>query len=191
MHWGHAVSDDLINWEELPLAIAPDMPYENASGCMSGSAIEADGKIWIFYNSVSSAEETVSVAWSEDGVNFTKADSNPVTLQGGREVLGGDSQSVAIDLGTQDPAGGFAIDGNQGQDVVDGHFAIESHVENGRREVGGDSFILVYRILAENGGRRIGRIEGRQLLLGAGKGHEGHDTCGKDRQYFLHIKILI
>ena len=78
MHWGHAVSDDLINWEDLPLAIAPDMPYENGSGCMSGSAIEAQGRIWIFYNSVSSSEETVSVAWSEDGINFIKADTNPV-----------------------------------------------------------------------------------------------------------------
>ena len=46
MHWGHAVSDDLINWEELPLAISPDMPYENGSGCMSGSVIEKDGKLY-------------------------------------------------------------------------------------------------------------------------------------------------
>ena len=50
MHWGHAVSDDLITWEELPLAIAPDMPYENGSGCMSGSAIVSDGKLWLYVN---------------------------------------------------------------------------------------------------------------------------------------------
>lgn len=78
MHWGHAVSDDLINWEELPLAIAPDKDYENGSGSMSGSAIESGGKLWIFYNSVSCEEETISAAWSSDGINFTKLDSNPV-----------------------------------------------------------------------------------------------------------------
>jgi beta-fructofuranosidase len=77
--WGHAVSDDLINWEELPEALAPEKPYEDGFGCRSGSAVEADGKIWLFYNSVSSSgAETVSAAFSEDGISFTKLDSNPV-----------------------------------------------------------------------------------------------------------------
>ena len=38
MHWGHAVSKDLIKWEYLPAALAPDEPYD-AGGCFSGSAI--------------------------------------------------------------------------------------------------------------------------------------------------------
>lgn len=79
MHWGHAVSDDLISWEDLPEAIHPDMPYEDGNGCMSGSAIESGGKLWLFYNSVSSGMgETISAAWSEDGDNFTKLENNPV-----------------------------------------------------------------------------------------------------------------
>lgn len=48
IHWGHAVSDDLLYWEELPIALYPDMPYENGGGCFSGSAIEKDGRLYLF-----------------------------------------------------------------------------------------------------------------------------------------------
>ena len=38
MHWGHAVSRDLLHWEYRPAALAPDMPYDFA-GCFSGGAL--------------------------------------------------------------------------------------------------------------------------------------------------------
>ncbi len=75
MHWGHAVSEDLITWEELPLAISP----EEELSCNSGSAIVHDGKIWLFYSSLSfDYSETVCMAYSEDGILFTKCENNPV-----------------------------------------------------------------------------------------------------------------
>ncbi len=79
MHWGHAVSRDLINWEELDIALYPDMPYENDGGCFSGSAIVKDGRLYLFYTSVShELGQTQSVAYSDDGINFTKYEANPV-----------------------------------------------------------------------------------------------------------------
>ncbi len=57
MHWGHAVSRDLLHWETLPAALAPDQPYEDDGGCFSGSAIEKDGKLYFFYTAVSKALE--------------------------------------------------------------------------------------------------------------------------------------
>ncbi|MEL1252146.1 hypothetical protein AAEO57_00035 [Flavobacterium sp. DGU38] len=35
MHWGHAVSKDLVKWEELPIALYPD----NKKYIISGSAV--------------------------------------------------------------------------------------------------------------------------------------------------------
>lgn len=79
MHWGHAVSEDLIHWQELPIALSPDMDYENDGGCFSGSAVEKDGIMYLFYTSVSeNLGQTQSVAMSEDGVHFRKYDGNPI-----------------------------------------------------------------------------------------------------------------
>ena len=74
MHWGHAVSDDLITWEECPLAISPN----NELSCNSGYVLSDNGKLWLFYTSLSfDNRETICAAVSEDGINFTKFD-NPV-----------------------------------------------------------------------------------------------------------------
>ncbi|WP_341487790.1 glycoside hydrolase family 32 protein [Pararhizobium sp. A13] len=48
MHWGHAVSRDLVTWEHLPVALAPD----ELGCCFSGSAIRTpDGEVKLFYTS--------------------------------------------------------------------------------------------------------------------------------------------
>ncbi len=79
MYWGHAVSQDLIHWEEWPIALSPDQPYEDAKGCFSGSALERDGLLYVFYTAVSHAlGQTQCVAVSRDGKTFTKYAGNPV-----------------------------------------------------------------------------------------------------------------
>ena len=79
MHWGHAVSDDLLHWEELPIALYPDMEYENDGGCFSGSAVEKDGRLYLFYTSVShELGQTQSVAFSDDCLHFHKFAGNPI-----------------------------------------------------------------------------------------------------------------
>jgi beta-fructofuranosidase len=86
MHWGHSKSKDLINWEELPVALAPDQTYDK-DGCFSGSAIEKDGKLYLMYTGhvydegVGVTYQTQCMAVSEDGIHFTKMEQNPVIDQ--------------------------------------------------------------------------------------------------------------
>ena len=82
MHWGHARSKDMLHWETLPVALSPD---EKDDGCFSGSAIEYDGKLWLVYtghhyrsDDPEDFYEDQNLAWSEDGIHFTKYAGNPV-----------------------------------------------------------------------------------------------------------------
>ena len=79
MHWGHARTKDFLSWEELPVALYPDRPYDN-NGCWSGTAIVKDDVLYLFYASVAEEEktQTVSVAYSLDGIHFEKYVKNPV-----------------------------------------------------------------------------------------------------------------
>ena len=86
MHWGHAVSDDLLHWEYLPAALAPDEAYDCA-GCFSGSAAELpDGRQLLMYTGVSrertDGEETSEIQTQclavGDGVDYEKYSGNPV-----------------------------------------------------------------------------------------------------------------
>lgn len=85
MHWGHAVSKDLVKWEYLPVALAPDQPYDR-DGCFSGSAIEKDGALYLMYtghvmtglDKNKDYFQTQNIAVSADGINFSKLVINPV-----------------------------------------------------------------------------------------------------------------
>ena len=100
MHWGHARTKDFINWEELPIALYPDKPYDY-QGCWSGTAIVKDGILYLFYASIYTPEgmtdkkQTVSVAYSKDGIHFEKYENNPI-IDDFPDVGGPDFRDPAI-----------------------------------------------------------------------------------------------
>ncbi|WP_197066565.1 glycoside hydrolase family 32 protein [Beduini massiliensis] len=51
MHWGHKVSKDLVHWEDKGIALYPSKDFDR-NGCFSGSAIEKDGKMYLYYTAI-------------------------------------------------------------------------------------------------------------------------------------------
>lgn len=51
MHWGHAVSRDLVTWEHRGIALFPSK-HDDRNGCFSGSAVEHEGKLYLYYTGV-------------------------------------------------------------------------------------------------------------------------------------------
>jgi fructan beta-fructosidase len=83
MHWGHAVSRDLVNWTHLPIALYPD---ENGM-IFSGSAVVdwnntagfGEKALVAIFTYNKDHKETQNIAYSTDkGRTWTKYASNPV-----------------------------------------------------------------------------------------------------------------
>ncbi|WP_424767350.1 glycoside hydrolase family 32 protein [Paenibacillus sp. sgz302251] len=90
MHWGHAVSRDLLNWEHLPIALAPDeqgmifsgsavVDWNDTTGFFNGKP----GLVAIFthhaHQAESTSKECQSIAYSKDsGRTWIKYKGNPV-----------------------------------------------------------------------------------------------------------------
>ena len=93
MHWGHAVSVDLVHWEHVGVALFPTR-YEDQNGCFSGSAVEHDGKMSLYYTGIRYREinpENIHIneegydaaqimISSEDGYSFDNFDGKRVVL---------------------------------------------------------------------------------------------------------------
>ena len=81
MSWGHAVSDDLIHFEELEPAIKHDSYYDK-DGSWSGSAFVKDDTLYLMYTGHCCTEngniQTQNIVISHDGYTFTKYEGNPV-----------------------------------------------------------------------------------------------------------------
>lgn len=86
MHWGHVKTEDFVRWERLPIAMAPDSPFDG-KGCFSGSAVEMpDGRQMLMYTGVTEVAsggninlqiQQQCVAFG-DGIEYTKYAGNPV-----------------------------------------------------------------------------------------------------------------
>jgi beta-fructofuranosidase len=81
MHWGQAISDNLVDWVHYPPAIMPKEFYDK-HGCLSGSATIHNNFLTLFYTGNVQANnrsyQTQNIAISGDGIIFQKYLYNPV-----------------------------------------------------------------------------------------------------------------
>ncbi|SFK08788.1 beta-fructofuranosidase [Halobacillus dabanensis] len=74
--WGHYTSQDLVNWQHEDIALTPAEWFEE-NGCYSGSAIDYNGELFVFYTGNVKDEEGnretyQCLATSNDGIHFDK-----------------------------------------------------------------------------------------------------------------------
>jgi beta-fructofuranosidase len=67
MHWGHAISPDMIHWRHLPVALVPTPGGPDADGCFSGTAVVRNGRVTLLYTGVRS--DSPDEATLNDGVH--------------------------------------------------------------------------------------------------------------------------
>lgn len=83
LHWGHISSDNLYDWREEPIAIAPAENYD-IKGCWSGCVFTDDeitgGSPNAIYTAVDYQKAMIAQAapTDEDLINWVKADDNPI-----------------------------------------------------------------------------------------------------------------
>ncbi len=73
VHWGHTVSDDLIHWRDLPLALYPDTEKD----CYSGQSLVEDDRVIAIYHGTESGN---AIATASDPLllNWRKHPNNPI-----------------------------------------------------------------------------------------------------------------
>lgn len=83
LHWGHLSSENLFDWKEEPIAIAPDNNYD-IKGCWSGTVFKddeiTDGKPSILYTGVDYVKAVIAQAnpLDEDLIFWEKSARNPI-----------------------------------------------------------------------------------------------------------------
>lgn len=64
LHWGHAVSSDLLHWDDLPIALTPSPEGPDKVGCWSGCVVDHHGVPTALYTAP--GPQTVCLATGDD-----------------------------------------------------------------------------------------------------------------------------
>ena len=81
-YWGHAVSEDAVHWQDLPVALHPTPGGPDDTGCWSGTIVDDAGTPTAVYTGVGPTgygEQSQCIATSQDGLlTWEKYSGNPI-----------------------------------------------------------------------------------------------------------------
>lgn len=192
LHWGHAVSDDLVHWRDLPVAIAPEADAVDPDGCWSGcSVIDNDGIPALIYTAgdfTQNPSQQMGLArstYSQDGDLDLKQwvkHEQPIVVQ--EENLGGAEKGTAWFGQFRDPF--IWKDENVWYQIIG------SGIRNGEEYIGGTALLYTSEDLIQWTYRKplivgdyvkyptTGQVWELPVLLPIGK-----DQKGKEKHVFL------
>ena len=80
IHWGHATSEDLVHWQDEPVALAPDPDGPDRDGCWSGCAVDDDGTPTLLYTGGRDRRQLpcLATAATDDLNEWEKHADNPI-----------------------------------------------------------------------------------------------------------------
>lgn len=78
MHWGHAVSSDLVHWADLPIALTPTVGRADALGCWSGCAVDNHGVPTLVYTGFLLHQVVCLATSADDLLTWQPYTGNPV-----------------------------------------------------------------------------------------------------------------
>ncbi len=77
MHWAHAVSEDMVRWKHLPMAMAPTPGGPDKDGVFSGCAVIDGGGVTAIYTGVNPETQCIATSGG-DLTEWKKFAGNPV-----------------------------------------------------------------------------------------------------------------
>jgi fructan beta-fructosidase len=200
MHWGHAVSRDLVHWEELPIAL---YPHKFGDWCFSGSAVVdmnntagfKTGDEDVLVAAYTSTGRGESIAYSNDcGRTFTDYEGNPVVKHRGRDPKviwyePGNHWVMAV-YDELDDSRGIAFYTStdlkqwERESRIDGYYECPEIFE---LPVDGDKNNKKWVVYAADGGYAIGAFDGKVFTTESGKHRFNYGNCFYASQTFNNI----
>ena len=200
MHWGHAVSTDLVHWKQLPIAL---YPYAFGDWAFSGSAIvDKDntagfktGDEDVIVAAYTSTGRGECIVYSNDrGRTFTEYEGNPVVEHTGRDpkliwyAPGRHWVMACYDEDGSDRRIAFYTSPDLKtwtfQSRIDGYFECPEIFE---LPVDGDAKNTRWVVYAADGDYAIGAFDGKTFTPESGKHRFNYGDCFYASQTFNDI----